>query len=198
VSLVLFDTYQRITGDTTTGASQVADALAEAQALLEEELGRELESKSRTERLYPDPTGRVYPMVTPVTVAPSGLLVDGSSMYSAGPFQSVPGFIFEGNWADLTYTGGYVERSANPAATNRLPAHVERDLCWCAFRALAVVEAQSLALTPAGASRMQVGDIMVMFGKGGQAGEVRVGSDGVTDPVWSRQTLRLCRRGRRI
>ncbi len=193
--LVLQAAYERITGDVASAEADVTAALDEAQALLEDQLGRELASKVRLERMYPDTSGRVYPHVTPVTVPPPGLLIDGDTLYSIGPFPQVPSFIFEGNWADLTYTGGYVERSANPTASNRLPEHVERDLCWCAFRILRPAQFAALAGMPAGASRVVLGDAQVAFGNKGQPGEVRIGSDGVTDPVWSKATLRLRRRG---
>lgn len=198
MSLVTYDRYMVITGDTASAASAVTGALIDAQALLEEKLDRELEEKPRTERMYPDQYGRVYPRVTPIIVPPDGLTVDGASLLSTGPFRSVPSFIFEGNWADLTYTGGYVERTAHPDATNRLPEHVERDLAWCAFRAVNPDAFRDTALMPAGASRVQLGDAMVIFGNRGAPGEVRVGSDGLTDPVWSRATLRLGRAGRRV
>lgn len=196
--LVTVDRYQVITGDTASAASAVTGALIDAQALLEEELDRGLDEQSRAERMYPDSQGRLYPKCTPITVPPSGLLVDGNMLYSSSPFRAVPEFIFEGNWVDLTYTGGYVERTANPDATNRLPEHVERDLAWCAFRALNPAAFQAYALMPAGASRVDMGDAMVMFGNRGAPGEVRVGSDGLTDPVWSRATMRLSRKGRRV
>lgn len=195
MSLVLASRYVIITGDTDSDLTAVTGALVDAQALLEEELGRELESRERTERMYPDQFGRVYPRITPITVPPAGLLIDGDVLYSTGPFRTVPDFIFEGNWADLTYTGGFIERSENPGAANALPQHIERDLCWVAFRALQPAAFQALALAPAGASRIINGDVQIMFGKGGSAGEIRVGSDGVTDPVWSRATLRYKRRG---
>lgn len=198
MSLVTGARYQVITGDYGTIDTAVTAALFDAQQLLEEVLQRELESKQRTERMYPDTLGRVYPHVTPITVPPVGLLVDGDVLYSTGPFAQTPSFIFEGNWADLTYTGGYVEPSANPTATNRLPQHVERDLAWCAFRALNAASFQALALAPAGASRLIVGDAQIQFGSKGGGGEVRAGTDGLTDPVWSRRTLKLRRAGRRV
>lgn len=196
--LVTAERYQMITGDTTSAASAVTGALIDAQALLEEELQRELPERERVERMYPDRYGRVYPRVTPITSPPDGLTVDGDGLLSTGPFRTVPGFIFEGNWVDITYTGGYVERTANPDASNRLPEHVERDLSWCAFRALNPSAFQAMALAPAGASRLQQGDAMIVFGNRGASGEIRVGTDGLTDPVWSKHTLRLARKGRRI
>ena len=193
--LVLPSRYALITGDNVSASGDVAEALLEAQALLEEELGRELGSASRTERMYPDQYGRAYPRVTPITVAPPGLQIDGHILYSISPFRALPEFIFEGNWIDLTYTGGFVERSANLNAPNALPHHMERDLCWAAFRALRPAQFQAMATAPAGASQMVVGDARIMFGNRGAPGEVRVGSDSITDPVWSKATLRYRRRG---
>lgn len=193
-ALVTHVRYQVITGDLVTTEMAATAALVDAQSLLEEVLSRELDSRERTERVYPDREGRAYPKVTPVTVPPDGMTVDGSTLYGSGPFLAVPDFIFEGSGTDVTYTGGYVERTANPDAVNRLPEHVERDLCWCAYRAVNAASFQALALAPAGASQLSVGDARIALDKGG----VRAGTDALTEPVWSRQTLKLRRAGRRV
>lgn len=189
--LVLPATYAIVTGDTTSGNTAVEDALADATALLEEKLERKLAEQELTERLLPDSEGRLYPTVTPIVSAP-GFTVYGDVIVG-GPFWTSPGFTLYDPRAQVTYTGGYVERSANPTAANILPKHVEIDLCWAAYTLLHPAELAAIQAAPAGASSRSVGDASVTLKQGAPDNP----SD-VLASTWSRDTLRLGRVRRRL
>ena len=171
--LVLPATYATVTGDTTSGNTAVEDALADATALLEEKLERKLAEQEVTERLLPDGEGRLYPTVTPIV--------------------SAPGFTLYDPRAAVTYTGGYVERSANPDAANILPKHVEIDLCWAAYTLLHPASLAAIQATPAGATSRSVGDASLTLRQGAPENP-----GDTVDITWSRATLRLGRVGRRL
>lgn len=119
-------TYRRITGDQTSyTGTNLADALADAQKLVEAELRRPVESVVVTERLYasvdpvpvnlPDPIlgGRgfvVYPAVTPVTAVPADHILLTSAKVQV-PF-SYTGYV--------TYTGGWTLSTAPQPILNAL------------------------------------------------------------------------------
>src|SRR4051794_38523669 len=86
MSLVTVATYRRVTLDTASSDTAVTGALVDAQALLEDDLGRQLESTERTERVYPARDGRLYPIVTPITAVASGYTIDGATVHGAAPF----------------------------------------------------------------------------------------------------------------
>lgn len=190
MSLVTVDRYQLITGDTVSAATAVTGALLDAQALLEEELQRDLDQRERTERVYPQADGRVWPKVTPIISTVDDLRADGDSLYATSPFGAPP-FIDPTGFLDLTYTGGYLERTANPDAPNRLPEHVERDL---AFAAYLLMHPTLPAPGTAGATSVSQGDAAITFGADGPP----AGTDGQVSSCWSKATLRLGRKRRRI
>lgn len=182
MSLLTAARYEAITGDrSTVSVSALAD---EALDLLEEDLGRPLESAERTERMWPDREGWLWPRAVPITVA-AGWTIDGDAL-RAGTFGVNP-WPSSSEALSVTYTGGYVERSTNPDATNRLPAYIERDLAWAVY-VLANPDAIQASL-PRGATSVSVGDISVSFerGVGGSVDNRRI--------RWSRSTLRHRRRG---
>lgn len=190
MSLVTVERYRIITGDQASASALADDALTQAVGLLEDTLQRPLEEGEITERLAPGSDGTLYPTVTPI-VSAEGYSIYGSTIMG-GPFFT-PGFIATDPRVSVTYVGGYVERTANPTAANRLPAHVERDLCWAANRLLTPATSAALAAVPAGVKSASVGDASITYG---DAGAPRVGN--VVADVWSRETLRLGRVGRRI
>lgn len=183
MSLVTIERYRVITGDSTSASATVEQALGDAQALLEDDLGRGLESEERTERLrifYGSsfPGGRVYPTVTPVTDADDFTLVgtaalDGASP-SGGPFDTS-----QPSYAEVTYTGGWT--------ADDVPACIERDIAWAAYRLLRPAE---MAAVPAGATSVSMGDASVSFAAGQSAGEAGIS--------WSRATRRYSRVGKRV
>lgn len=179
MALVTFARYQSITGDVDTPEYLVSARIEYAVELLEDELGRPLASAERTETLWPTRDGRLWPQATPIT-DPGDYQVDGLALYSS-PFPAVFGFV-EGTAIDVTYTGGWVERSANPVAANRLPTCIERDLAYAA-KALGDPGTGSLAGLPAGAIVASVGDVAVTFGPGG------AGAASESQVRWSRETL---------
>jgi hypothetical protein len=174
MSLVTIARYRAITGDTATDAVTASAAIELAEELLADVLDRELASVERTETLWPTRDGYVWPSCVPITVA-TGYTIDGDGLVGVlGPaWPDITGSV------DVTYTGGWVERTANPTAPNRLPSYLERDL---AFAARALV-APEVAQYPAGATSVSLGDASVSFGPDGAPAP----GSGVR---WSRATLR--------
>lgn len=177
--LVTVERYRAITGDDTTADETVTARLEEATEALEDILDRPLAAVERTEALFPTRDGRLWPRATPITVG-DGYTIDGHALIGTAPWPT-------GSWSDepgtvsVTYTGGFVERTGNPDATNRLPSYIERDL---AHAAKALARTPSTTSIPAGATSASVGDVTVSFGQGGASGD----PDQLRG-VWSRRTL---------
>jgi hypothetical protein len=186
MSLVTVDRYRAITGDAGTAAALVSARLEEALGMLEEDLGRPLESVERTETMWYDRAGFLYPMATPVTAA-TGWEIEGNAL-RGGVLAGTHVLLGPSETVNVTYTGGFVERTANPGAANALPVHIERDL---AFAAYALGNADQIAAgMPSGARSVAVGDVSVSFGAEGvhgSADDLRI--------RWSRATRRHKRRG---
>jgi len=177
MALVTVARYRLITGDTTSLAASVVDAIALAEELLADALCRPLASAERTEKMWPDAEGRLWPSATPITAAGS-YTIDGNGLIG----------VFGPGWPDTTgavsvvYTGGWVERTANPGAANALPTCIEADLAWVA-KSLVAPDA-SATQYPAGATSVRLGDAAVTFGPDGPP------RPGVASVRWSRPTLR--------
>lgn len=176
--------YQTITGDTTTATATVATALATAQDLLEDELGRigllEDEGTDKEERLlliYDRVVGggAVYPTAVPIT-DPGDYTQQGAALYSvpadASPFLTTE----QPQYATVTYRGGYT--------SSTVPAYMERDLAFAAYQLLRPSVATAV---PAGVTAVGLGDASMSFAEPLTGG----GSYGIG---WSRQTLRHRRR----
>lgn len=189
--LVSVSRYQAITGDTTTAASAVSALIEEATEILEEELRRPLDQAERTERMIPTRDGYLWPKATPIITA-TGWTIDGHGLIGAAAFNW-PAGIGEG-WpftqaagVEVTYTGGYVERWANPSAPNRLPLCIERDIATAAQLLGTPVDAGGIGAPP-GAKSVKVGDVAVTYGDDGAPGaDFRAAQ---LASVWSRQTRR--------
>lgn len=182
--------YIALTGDSTgRDPSEVSAAVEDATSLLADALGRPLEEAEYTERLriyYADefPGGRVFPSSTPITDPGDLELIGTTALAGAGPI-SAPWFDYtEAPYASVTYTGGFVERSANPTATNRLPVCIERDLAAAVYASFNVSVSSQI---PAGATAVRLGDASVSFGGHGYSG-------GQSSTRWSYETLRYKRR----
>lgn len=186
--LVTFTRYQSITGDYTSATADVSGALDDAQGLLEEELGRELAEAERVERCYPNSAGQLFPRVTPV-IAADGFTLDGNIVRGSLIGIGWPDPIVGDVAVDLTYTGGYVERSANPDAANRLPVYVERDLALAAHALLHVPATGVATGADALASSKRVGDLAVTHTE-----RVPTGTAAQVMSCWSPETLWLRRR----
>jgi hypothetical protein len=172
--LVTVERYRTITKDTTTAEAAVLDALADAQALLEGDLGRGLESAERTERLQLHSNLRVYPAVTPITVADGYTIYGFSELLGASPAGG-PFDLTDPQYAEVTYTGGYT------AAT--VPTCIERDIAWAAYQLLGLDASSHI---PAGATSVRVGDTAVTFAKPRSAADAGI--------RWTSPTLRYRRR----
>lgn len=175
MSVVTLARYRTITGDTASASGLVEQALADAQADLEEDLDRPLESAERTERLRLYSTTRhgwvVYPRAHPITDA-GDLTIAGAAVYGASPLGSP---IFGGDdpgFAEVTYTGGYT--------ASTVPRCIEQDIAWAAHTRL-----HPAVPVQVGATAVSLGDASVSFGAGGARG---------TAANWSRQTMRYRRR----
>lgn len=184
--LVTVERYRVITGDTTTAASAASAAIEDATSLLSEALGRPeaLKSAERTETMRVDAGGTCRPLAVPVTVA-AGYDFDTAALYGASP-DSTPFRGLESSdlpaTVSVTYTGGWVERTANPTAANRLPASMEVDIAHAAHQ----LTHPTIGSVPAGASSVSVGDARVSYGPSG--------APSGADVTWSRQTMRWRRK----
>jgi hypothetical protein len=180
--LVTVARYRAITGDYSTQASAVSAAIERAEEDLTEVLERPLAEAERTERMTPTRDGWLWPKATPIVVATdhtiNGLGLEPAWSSSSWPCRDA---------VDVTYTGGWVERTANPSAPNRLPLCIEEDLAWRA-RAIVCPDADGIDLfqIPAGATSVRLGDAAVSFAGTGTPGAARSEAGGRR---WSRRTL---------
>lgn len=178
--LVTVERYRAITGDRSNQEAAVTAAIEQAEEELTDVLGRPLAEGSYTDRLTPTRDGWLWPKATPIVDAP-GWTINGLGLepaYSGWPCRDA---------VDVTYTGGWVERTANPTAANRLPSCIEEDLAWRA-RAIVCPDAAGIDLSqiPAGATSVRLGDAAVSFGGNGAPGAARSEAGG---RKWSRRTL---------
>lgn len=184
--LVTIDRYRAITGDQATAALTVTARIDEAVELLEDDLQRWLPAEERTEVMQPTRDGSLWPKAIPVSaVATAGWSVDGNRLYGAfplAPFSLVDPTI---RGVSITYTGGWVERTADPAAANALPACIERDLAWAAYTLGQTSHLRAATTVPAGATAVALGDASVSFGPGGATSR----APGAGNYSWSRRTL---------
>jgi hypothetical protein len=160
VSLITVARYRTITGDQTTASALIEDRIDEAVELLEEHLGRPLVEASRVERCYPTRDGYVWPRATPILSAP-GFTIDGNGLRVVFPLTLV--VESEQQTIEVTYTGGYVERTANPSADNRLPGTLERAIAWAAKALGSTTAAELVEGVPANAKSVSLGDLSVTF-----------------------------------
>lgn len=170
--------YRAITGDNDTTSAAVSARIEDAEDMLSEALERPLEAAQRTARLWPDRSGMIWPPATPITAA-AGWTIEGDGL-KGGPYYAHPSIIDPDGRVEVTYTGGWVERSANPSATNRLPAVIEDDLAWAVHALTRPAPAQF----PTGAVSVSLGDASVNFGPGGAPGR------SASRVSWSRRTMR--------
>lgn len=183
MTLVSYARYVTLTGDTTSASAAAVEALSNAQEMLEDELGRigllEDDGQDKVERLrlYDDSVlgGVVYPTAVPIT-DPGDYTESGASLSTVGPDGGPFAFTAPSiRYATVTYRGGYT------AAT--VPAYMARDLAFAAYQ---LVNNQALAMVPAGANSVRLGDAAIGFAQPTAGGSIGVG--------WSRQTLRHRRR----
>jgi hypothetical protein len=161
--LLNVEDYQQITKDTTTDPFVVAEALLDAQGLVEEYLRRPLALATRTARLrlyradaidsgY-DGSYLVYPPATPVQSAENLTVVSpvavAGGFPDGGPFlQGIVGLAVE-PYATVTYTGGWTR--------DTLPRTIRREIAQTARGLLAPNN------VPVGATAVRVGDTSVTY-----------------------------------
>jgi hypothetical protein len=161
--------YREITGDSETASAEVERVIGDAQALLEDELIRPLDLKTRTEQMRlirEDRTGigMCFPKVTPLISEANGLLCQGGIIWGTTP-DSTPIFDWIGApplVATLTYTGGFDVDETDSEAATYVPPYIRYDLAWAAWQLL-----QPLTGTPSGfptgAIQVHSGDQSVTF-----------------------------------
>jgi hypothetical protein len=183
--LVTVATYRSVTEDTDTLDILVSARLEDAADRLAELLDRPLAEAQRDELMIPMRDGTVMPRATPIVTPPTGWIADGDRLIAGtlvawpDPLNpSLPG-------PTLTYTGGWVERTANPSADNRLPWSIVEDICWHAWHA-GQSRRPSTLTAPAGATSVRLGDASVTFGPNGAPGASAVASR----YCWSSATMR--------
>lgn len=186
--LVTVERYRAITGDHDLADTSVTALIEHATELLEDELERPLEQDERTELMWRDREGWLWPRATPIVTA-AGWTIEGNGLKPGGLTTPSVGVVDlePSSTIEVTYTGGYVERTADPSAPNRLPRSVEDDLAWAAY---ALGHPSTIGSNlPAGATSVRLGDIAVTWPPGGSE---RSRND--LTVRWSRTTLRLRRR----
>jgi hypothetical protein len=154
LSLVTVARYIAITGDDTTAASAVEEALDAVEAELEDELDRPLANDEYTESLRPDRGGMLWPRATPITDG-GDYLIDGLGLRADG-IAVIPSFISGDDRISVTYTGGWT--------VDTIPRFVERAIAWAAH-ALTHPTAHTPG-DPAIKSK-RVGDVAVTYRDGG-------------------------------
>lgn len=175
--LVTVSRYRDITGDDSSASADVEDGLVDAQALLEEELRRPLETDTRTERcrVFAEARGpAMYPSATPVTSVsdPSGATIVGHAVLGGTFAEAPPYFLTDPDaFSSITYVGGY-DPAAVTGDADYLPVTLQRAIAWAAK---ALIDPDSFAPVPAGATSASVGDVSLTWGPGGSPaqGEVR-------------------------
>lgn len=152
-NLVTYEAYVRVTGDSSSAASAVEEALADAQALVEEELERPLELLERTEVLELI-DNRVYPRATPITEAPWTIdgyaLTNIDSDWITEPFDSTTVQV------SVTYTGGYTDEN--------LPRRLRDGVIWTAHSAL---HRPTVDVAYIGVESIRQGDVSITYGSKG-------------------------------
>lgn len=179
--LVTVETYRTTTDDWVTDPVTVSARIEQAQELLEDALERPLEAIERTERMYPTRDGYLWPRATPILDAPENYTIDGAGLFGVFPLPTFDIIAPTVPYVSVVYTGGWAERTSDPAATNRLPKVIESDLCWAAK---ALGDAFAPAQFPPGAVSVTLGDASVSFGPNGAPGPA------AGEPQWSKATLR--------
>jgi hypothetical protein len=160
--LVTAADYHRIVRiDTTSTDEAITGALAEAQRLIEEYLGRQLEEAERTEELMIDRAGIVYPSAVPIASVsvPTGAEIRGHTLRGLSPDDLVTDWP-AGGTTTVTYTGGFTYAT--------LPSTIRRRI---AFEAYDLLPASSVVVAvPAGAKSVSQGDASITFGNQGAPG----------------------------
>lgn len=177
MSVLTVDRYRAITGDNATGTVTVSAKIEMAEELLADALGRtSLDEGEYTEVLHPTRDGYLWPAHLPL-VSCADYTIDGHGLY--GTFG--PAWPNTTGGVTVTLVGGWVERSANPTAANRLPSYIEADLANAVKTLLDVGTASDY---PQGATSVRLGDAAVTFGPGGAP------ASGVEAVRWSSLTMK--------
>lgn len=178
--LVTVATYKAVTGDAGSYDVNVSARIEDATERLEEALDRPLEMAVRTEVMIPMRgmqwgtgtlagewgLGALAPRATPIMVAPNGYYIDGNLLIGT-PLIAWPDAVFPMTpGPSIVYTGGYVERTANPSALNRLPMVISDAICWAVYQLLHPVAPDTATVYPVGASSVTLGDASVSFRDG--------------------------------
>lgn len=179
--MITHERYIQITGDTTTTEAKAERCIADAVEALEDYLDRPLPEAERTETMRPDRNGRLWPKATPIIEA-DDYTIEGIGL--AGTFGPAVDFFTGSVAVEVVYTGGWADprdEDYDPTATNQLPACIERDLAWAAFKLAHPSATREMALTRDDATSVRLGDAAVTLS--GSAG-----SPSDLDGCWSKRT----------
>lgn len=177
--------YRAVTGDVDTPNTLASARIEEAEAMVEEYLGRTLSYGEQTETLRVGRLGMVYPTRTPVASIPADVsyeIYDTWTIWNAETdpepwtgwtwwnqetdaaavvVPSYPGpYAARAPGATVTYTGGYQE--------GQLPRGLRRYIALLAYALRAPAVASAI---PAGATSVSLGDASVSFGDGFAQGD---------------------------
>lgn len=179
MTLLTYDRYVQLTGDSVTASALVEAAVADAESMVAEHLKRPLESAERIEWLRVDVDGRVYPRAIPVTsvsASSTGVLEDDRTIRDATADLSFliernadlgTGYLVDQPLAAVTYTGGWTSDTA--------PVRLLRVIARAAYNLANPNVAQDAAL--ANSTARKTGDVSVSYGAGGAPGPQEGKSD---------------------
>lgn len=147
MSLVPVARYQSWTGDTATTTDRVAQALADAEQLIAEHIGRAFGTVAVTETLTVSRNGLLYPTRTPVTA----VATEGWRLVSGVVF-ACDGLAAPGERVEVTYTAGWT--------TETLPLALVGEVCDVAFQ----LSRPAAVRATAGAAAVSNGDVSISYG----------------------------------
>lgn len=174
MSVLSYDRYVVLSGDTATASASVEAAIVEAEGLVIEFLRRPLAEGTYTDHLFVEYDGFVYPKAVPIASVPVSASYEvydtvairnvdsGIGDFTVEGYErTVPGsYQVHRPKAAVTYTGGWTSAS--------LPFSVARTIARLAY---AIANPRPLSDDSGGATSKSLGDASVSYGPGGAAGD---------------------------
>jgi hypothetical protein len=179
VPLVTADQYIVLTGDSTSNADDVQDAITDAVRDIAAECRRSLVYGQYQEVLYLYKKGMVFPSATPIDRTQS-ILASGQSIYNPATDNNKTGSLIQGagvwvGWftplpwmpvwqgvldpqTPIDYWGGFQPYQSTGGSTDSLPPKLAKAICTVAYYQLHPV---ALAGLPGGVKSMSVGGVSI-------------------------------------